>query len=907
MRLRIAKVAALTAAVLTTGGLSQATGAQAAGGNQISAFTAGLSSLRAGGHPDQSVSFRLATETAPVPGPGAPGVGCLGAEERCVVVTGGAPKDVAVELPLGLVGNPRSMPLCTAQQVSQQSCDPKSQVGVVHLAIILAGLDENNTVPLFNMFPEHGQVAKFGFRAIGTFNGFISVKDRPGDYGLTATAENIFDSNPLFGADVTIWGVPGDPSHDPQRTCSGIALDLGCSYRGPVKPFLEAPSQCASPLADTLKVRSYQRPGDEDWISATSAPQEVVECDRLGFDPTIAVTPDSAAAGSPAGLNVKLRVPQKFSSPIGTETPPLKDAKVTLPSAVSISPSLAAGLAACTDAQFGIGRADLGACPEASKIATATVTTPVLSEAVAGAVYVGTQRSSDPMSGDMYRIFLELRNDERGLDIKLPGRLLVDPNTGRIEARFRDSPQLPFDELNLDFKGGPRAPLTIPSTCGTYQTEYTLTSWAGQSVRGTSPMTINQNCAAASQFTPSLDAGTANPIAGKSSPFTLKVTRPEGQQNVKLVEATLPEGELAKLAGVPLCSEAQAPTGACDAASQIGTTTVGVGAGPNPLYVPQPGKAPTAIYLSGPYKGAPYSLVFKVPAQAGPFDLGTIAVRAAITVDPRSAVVTAKSDPLPQILQGIPLGYRTIYVDVDRAGFMQSPTGCDPMAVTSAITSAQGATANPSSRFQVGSCERLGFAPKLSLKLKGGTKRNEYPQLTAHLKAKQGEANIARVSVALPHSEFLAQNHINTICTRVQFAADNCPKGSIYGYAEAKTPLLDKPLKGPVYLRSSSHPLPDLVAALGGQIKIDLVGRIDSVNGGIRTVFGSVPDAPVSAFTLRMRGGKKSLLVNSTNLCAAPNRATVKMDAHSGKVHDFTPLVGNGWGSRHAGRKGAGK
>jgi hypothetical protein len=900
MRRDLARAISLAVAALTAVGLLQATHAQAAGENQITTFTAGLSHPQAGGHPDETLSFRLATEPASDPGPGAPGTGCSAPEERCLVVTGGAPKDVAVELPRGLVGNPQSIPLCTAQQVTQQACEPNSQIGVVRLALLLAGPNEVSVVPLFNMVPERGQVAKFGFRAIGTFNGFISITNRPGDYGLTATSENIFDGVPLFGADVTIWGVPGNPSHDSQRTCTGKAFDLGCSFIGTVRPFLEAPAQCGTPSLSTLKVRSYQHPGDEDWISATSAPEEVVECDRLGFVPTLAVTSDSASASSPAGLNVKLRIPQKFSSPVGTETPPLKDAKVTLPAGVSISPSVAAGLAACTDAQFGIGRADPAACPESSKIGTATVTTPVLSEALTGAVYAGTQESSDPASGDMYRLFLELRNDERGLDVKLPGRLVVSPATGQIEATFTENPQLPFEELSLAFKGGPRAPLTMPSTCGTYRTEYTLTSWAGQSVSGSSSMRINENCGASSQFTPSLEAGATDPVAGKSSPFTLKVTREDGQQNVKSIQATLPEGELAKLAGVPLCADAAAAAGACDASSQIGTTTIGVGAGSSPLYVPQPGKAPTAIYLSGAYNGAPYSLVFEVPAQAGPFDLGTIAVRAAIYVNPVTAQVTAKSDPLPQILAGVPIGYRTIYVDVDRPGFMQSPTSCDPMAVSSTITSGQGATANPSSRFQVGSCERLAFKPKLSLSVKGKTRRGAYQRFKAVLTQPEGQANIGMVSVALPHSEFLAQEHIRTVCTRVQFNAEACPKGSIYGKARAFTPLLDQPLEGPVYLRANGgeRELPDLVAALHGQIDIDLSGYIDSVNGGIRTSFKTVPDAPVSKFVLEMKGRSKSLLVNSTNLCRSTNRATVKMDGQNGKVHDFNPVLRNSCGGR---------
>jgi hypothetical protein len=290
--------------------------------------------------------------------------------------------------------------------------------------------------------------------------------------------------------------------------------------------------------------------------------------------------------------------------------------------------------------------------------------------------------------------------------------------------------------------------------------------------------------------------------------------------------------------------------------------------------------------------------VIKVPAQAGPFDLGTVVTRAGIYVNPETAQVTVKSDPLPQILEGVPISYRNIHVEVNRPEFVINPTNCNALQSSARVTSSKGAVANPTDGFQATNCAKLGFDPTISLSVKGGTKRGSYQKLRAVLKAKKGQANIGRVSVALPHSEFLAQNHINTICTRVQFAANACPKGSIYGRARAFTPLLSKPLEGPVYLRSSSHPLPDLVMALNGQIDIDLVGRIDSVDGGIRSTFDTVPDAPVTKFVLEMKGGKKSLLVNSRNLCAGPNKATVKMDGQNGRLHDFRPVLGTSCGKK---------
>jgi len=324
-----------------------------------------------------------------------------------------------------------------------------------------------------------------------------------------------------------------------------------------------------------------------------------------------------------------------------------------------------------------------------------------------------------------------------------------------------------------------------------------------------------------------------------------------------------------------------------------------LGTGAFPLSVPQPGKAPTALYLGGPYKGAPYSLITKVPAQAGPFDFGDIVVRTAIDLNPITAQVIAKSDPLPQILEGVPIAYRDVRIEVKKPDFTVNPTSCEKRFVTTTITSIEGAVAHPSVPTKVGDCEALNFGPKLKFKVKGGTHRGDFQQLTATLTTGKKEANISRVQVALPHAFFLEQGHIGTVCTRVQFAANQCPEASVYGSARAVTPLLDKPLEGPVYLRSSNHPLPDLVADLHGQFDIELAGRIDSKNGGIRNTFETVPDAPVTKFVLTMKGGKKSLLVNSRNLCKGrPVRATVHMEGQNGKLHGERSVVQSGCGKK---------
>jgi hypothetical protein len=411
---------------------------------------------------------------------------------------------------------------------------------------------------------------------------------------------------------------------------------------------------------------------------------------------------------------------------------------------------------------------------------------------------------------------------------------------------------------------------------------------------------------------PRFEAGTQSPIAGAYAPFVLRLSRQDGSQELKGLNLTLPAGMAAKFAGVAECSDAsiasaegksgkqEQASASCPSSSHLGTVTVGAGAGPAPYYVK--GDA----YLAGPHKGAPLSLAVITPAVAGPFDLGTVVVRAPLYIDPETAQGTVKSS-FPTILEGIPLDVRSIAVAIDRNQFTLNPTSCEAKAVTGEAISTLGQSVSLNNRFQVGGCANLGFKPKLSLKLTGGTKRGAHPALTATLTYPKAGAysNIAYAQVALPHSEFLDQAHIGTVCTRVQFAANQCPAKSVYGYARAITPLFDKPLEGPVYLRSSSHQLPDLVAALNGQVNVVLSGRNDSIHGGIRNTFEAVPDAPVSKFTLKLKGAKKGLLQNSTDICKGTHKANARFVAHNGKVVVLRPeLVAQcGGKGRRGGKK----
>jgi hypothetical protein len=858
-----------------------ATEAGAAGYDEfgIASVSAELSTNQAGAHPDFTATLELKTDPASAPD-------ATGQRAPYALV-----KDIKVELPPGLLANLNAVQTCSAVQFVAgaigQGCPFGSQVGV---AVIHAGLGFPLTVSIFNLETAgEDEVARLGFFAY-TVPAIVRLRLRSdSDYGVDAETVGISSVVPLQAVKTTLWGDPSSSTHDTQRLTIQESINgktespPRSSGREPV-PFMTNPTTCGASLEMGFTASSYQEP---TRVSRMSAPLgEIVDCPSLNFEPSFSLTPTSREAAAPSGADVMLTIPQN-EAVNGRVTSQLRNTMVRLPEGVTIAAGAADGLDSCSAAQVGFKVSPPGParCPEAAKMAVVEIDSPSLSRPLQGAVY---QRTPEP--GRPVRAWLVA--DDLGAHIKLPGEFELDPGSGRITSLFLEAPQLPLRRLELRFKGGARGVLATPSACGIYRTAYKLTPWSGGAdAEGEAPMTFDRSCGNGG-FDPELSAGAVSPSAARFSPFVAALTRSSGDQNLAGLRLTLPPGVVAKLAGVEVCPDADAVSGRCSAASQIGRVAVAVGPGSSPLWIPQPGKGPTHIYLAGPVKGAPYSLVIKAPVQAGPFDLGTVVVRAAILVDPYTAQISVISDPLPQLLEGIPVSYRDVHVDIDRPRFTLNPTNCDPMQVIGTATSALGAEAALASRFQVGSCTRLGFKPKLRLRLSGGTGRNAHPALRATLKMPKGGANIARTRVVLPPSQLLENVHIRTICTRVQFTAGSCPRAAIYGYARAITPLLDQPLEGPVYLRSSSHELPDLVADLGGQVDIAVDGQVDfAAAGGMGISFTGVPDVPISKFVLSMQGGREGLLVNSRNLCSGVYRATVQMDGQNGKVHDFkTPL-----------------
>jgi hypothetical protein len=805
-------------------------------------------------------------------------------------------RDIVVDFPPGILGDPTVTERCTNEKLvgsiytgGKAECPPNSQVGVAGIEV--SPNSPVSPVGLYNLVQPADAPALLGFNFSGVVV-YLKPNLHASNYAISTKATDISITEPLAGTTVTLWGVPADASHNGERGPYAGTGGESQPSTAPRLPFLTNPTSCPDgPTPFRGEIDSWQGTGplvSEKSGDLEGTPFQWDGCDRVPFAPQMKVSPGTHRAASTTGLQFEIKVPQS-EDPGGIATAHLKRIATTFPQGMTASPSAVAGLGACSLAQINLGSNAAPTCPDSSKIGNVTVVSPALEEALHGEVVLAEQ-NKNPF-GSTFAVYQIIRGP--GFILKLPGELNVDKQTGQLKTVFDNLPQLPFETAEFDFRGGPTAPFTTPNTCGTYQTHSELTAWSGAVRVVDAPMLIDENCAGKGAFNPQLQAGVANPVAGARSPLTIRIQRQDGEQNLSRFDVTLPQGEVADLSGVGVCPEAVAASGKCPKGSQVGISTTAIGTGVFPLFVPQPGKDPTALYLAGPYKGAPYSLIAKVPAQSGPFDFGNIVVRTAIDLNPVTAQVIAKSDPLPQILEGVPIQYRDVRIEVQKPDFSVNPTSCEQRFVKTNVYSTQGAVAHPSVPTKVGDCASLAFGPKLAFKLKGGTNRGDFQALTATLTTGKHEANIARASVTLPHSEFLAQEHIGTVCTRVQFAAKACPAASIYGFAKAVTPLLDKPLEGPVYLRSSTHSLPDLVAQLNGQFNIELAGRIDSVNGGIRNTFEAVPDAPVSSFTLKLKGGDKSLLVNSRNLCKSVARADVKLVGQNGKRHDERPVVQN--------------
>jgi hypothetical protein len=875
-------------------------------------------------------------------------------------VLDGDSKDVLVKLPPGFAGQPSAMPTCkTADFITiirltaLPNCSDGTVLGVAEVEFLEPG--PNIPRPIYNLPPSPGEVSKLGFYVYTTpVIVDVGVNPEP-PYNVEARAtEASTQVVPVFSTKLTLWGVPASPAHDGQR---GFCSFHGgkCPVALPEVPFITMPRSCHGPLLTTYASDSWQNPGaflasgqpdlsDPAWVTGQTETHDEAEppqplgttgCGRLAFDPTTSAAPTSKAATSPTGLDFDIDMKDEgFSNPAegATAAADIEKAVVTLPEGMSVNASIAEGLAVCTEADVAretpFSQAGAG-CPSASKIGSLEAQTPQLP----GVTLYGSLYQAAPYANpehSLIALYVVIKDATRGINVIQPLKVETDPNTGRITTVSEDMPQVPLSHIRFHFREGTRSPLATPSACGTYSVQTSFyPSSGGAPAHPSSSFEVISGPGGAPcpkgglpPFHPELSAGTLNNAAASFSPFNVKITRTDSEQEINHFSIKLPPGVAGKLAGIPFCSDAaiaqaKARTGphggqeelaspSCPAASQVGRTLAGAGVGPSLAY------APGKIYLAGPYHGSPISFVSITSGVVGPFDIGTVVVRLAIRVNPETGEVfldSVGSDPIPHIIHGIPVHLRDIRAYTDRPDFTFNPTSCARKQTAATVLGSgldfvSEADDNPfvsTSPFQAADCAALPFKPKLSFKLLGGTKRGAYPKLKAFLRMNGfGEAGVAKARVTLPKSEFIANAHFNTICTRVQFKeaggnGEACPANSIYGWARAKSPILSDPLEGPIFLRSSEHQLPDLVASLRGQeIDVHLVGRVDSVKGRLRNTFETVPDAPVEWASFSFQGQKKGLFENSTDLCKGTHKAKVELSGQNGKEANYgAPLQVN--------------
>lgn len=847
---------------------------------------------------------------------------------------GGEPQNFAFKLPPGFVGNPTAVPECTRQQFEEEVCPPQTQVGIDVADLEGVLIPGHFAFPVYNLVPPSGIPAQFALQLAG-IDTFLDAGVRSGgDYGITVNADNITQAKKVMGNRVTFWGEPSDPSHNEYRYANVDNCEHGCSSSAPRIPFLTLPTSCEGPQTFTAGLNTWETAGfgeaSFETHDSNGAPTGFTGCYLLGFGPSISVAPDTSDADTPAGLTVDVRVPQEGLSTTGAlATSNIKDTTVVLPKGLVINPGQAAGLQACQQGDVP-GGDDLPLpgengeeerfdgppdCPGAAKVGTVQLTTPLLKENLEGDVYV--LQSNPP------HLKLLIAMSGEGVNVKLVAETSLCENTGeKIDARtceapgqlittLKDAPELPFTDFKLSFNTGAQAALDTPTQCGEYKTTTDFTPWSTPAVGDVSPLSTfaissgpgGSPCPSSPPpFGPSLIAGVTSDQAGGFTSFSTLLQNGDGQQRIHSLRIKLPKGLVGMLSKVALCPEPEAEEGTCSEASKIGHATVASGPGSYPLVIPQPGEPPANIYLTGPYDGAPFGASIVTPVRAGPFNLGVNIVRAKIEVDPLTAQVTFTTDPsgsraIPQVLDGVPTDLRTIDAVIDRPEFIFNPTNCSPQEVSGTAYSGEGASAPISSRFQVGSCQSLKFAPDFKVSTAGKTSKKNGASLdakvlypTGALGANQAssQANVAYVKVDLPKQLPARLTTLQKACTAAQFETNpaGCPAASVVGHATAITPVLPVPVSGPAYFVSyGGAKFPELVIVLQGYgVTVYLRGETFIKAGITSSTFKTVPDVPITSFDLTLPQGPFSALAANGDLCTSTLAMPTKFIGQNGAV-----------------------
>jgi hypothetical protein len=879
----LSAVLAALVALLTFG----ITANSASASQPITSFDVGTSTTQVGGHPDIETTLELAD-------PGDPETA----------------KNLVINLPRGVFGNPNAVTQCTTIDFALKQCPIGSQVGLVTIGALQTGNPSTTlgTAPVFNVEPREDETARFGFN-VPTVNIPISVPIavRTGtDYGLRMTVAGITQEIPLSFFHFEAWGFPAATSHDTERFgigslaspagCPGLS-DAGCLQfpRGAaitLHPLTVNPTVCTgAPLVTTVDVETYQDPAHPSHAEADSG--SIGNCTEEVFNPVLNVALTTTETDSAAGMDMQLKSPQFLG--LAAAPSQIRSATVTLPEGLSINPDAADGQTACTEAQANFGSEGPDSCPDSATIGTFDMLTPALSGPLEGSLYFG-----EAQPGNQYRVFMIARGF--GINAKLVAEIHPDPQTGRLTISVVDLPQVPFEQFNIHLFASQRGLLATPTSCTLYTTDSIFIPWnaalATQHSRPTFSIDSGPGgspCPGpARPFEPRLVAGTSSPVAGSFSSFTLRLDRDDGDQFLGDLNFTMPPGFTGMLRGLTYCPEAAIGSAAnvpgrseqaapsCPQSSQIGTTNVAAGPGTHPFHVAG------RIYIAGPLDGAPLSLVAITPALAGPYDYGTQVVRVALHVDRRDAHVEAVSQKMPQIIGGIPIRMRSIQVNLDRPRFVINPTNCDPFTIASQGIGDQGTIADFGSFFHAVDCAKLGFKPRMTMKLLGGSraaKRTKNPAIQFDLRTRDGDANVRSVAVTLSKAFAIDQRHLGNICSKAQLESELCAGRQPIGDAWVKTPLLDQPLSGPAYAVSGFGNLPHVAFILDGQVRVVPQAESASVGEGrLRTLVPTVPDTPIGHFRLTLLGGAKGYLINTRNLCSSSPVTTVRYVGQNGKI-----------------------
>jgi hypothetical protein len=906
------------------------------------------------------------------------------------------PRKLSFQLPPGIVGDVLSVPQCSELDFREitsleNHCPPDTIVGAGFVNFDEPKLGEQTwPVPIFNLVPAPGEPARFGFTA-GKSPVTIDTAVRTGsDYGVTATVNNVSEAVNFLSEVVSFWGVPDDPAHDETRgyacpTFSSVEFNALHELCPPAPqttaPFLTNPTSCSTGFTTTVEGESWPfraspeaEPKSIDLAKENTSysledafgrPLLITGCDQLPFSPSADAAPDVPSASTATGLKVDIKVPQEASEDAdGLASSAVKDITVALPEGVEVNPAGGNGLEACSEGQIGylpppVSEAPehlrftptlpeplepgtslgaLGFCPNAAKVGTVEIHTPVLKSPLKGAVYIASQ-NENPF-GSLLASYIVAEDHESGVLVKLPGEVrlckssgeaidgMICAAAGQVITTFLNSPQVPFEDASLHFFDE-RAPLSTPAFCGSYTTNASFVPWsaeawdeAAQTKSASSSFDIGSGpngspCPGSKlPFSASFTGGTTNNNAGAFSPLSTTIGREDGQQSLQSVQLHMPAGLEGLISNVKLCSEAQANEGTCGPESQIGEATVSAGVGGDPVVVPG-GK----VYITGEYEGAPYGLSITAPVKAGPFDLehdtspqdpgqdpacDCYVVRAKIEVNPLTAELTVATNTtgphaIPQMIDGVPVQIKQVNVTVNREHFVFNPTSCNQLHMTGTIAGGEEASQAFSVPFQATNCALLGFKPSFHVSVTSKISKQDGVGFNTTLSYPAGSlgkmANIAQVKVELPTQLTSRLSTLQRACLVKVFEANpaNCPPESIVGHAKVVTPVLPVPLEGPAYFVShAAEEYPNLTIVLKGYgVTVELVGstHIAKKTNITTTTFKATPDVPFNTFELTLPAGEFSALTGFGNLCRSKLAMPTEFAAQNGALIDEpTPI-----------------